>query len=60
MLIFYGEVLLSPRQTPKLEDSTLSSAAAYSLNLQVPSIAGGRPSNRNARTRRAVVTRGPK
>jgi hypothetical protein len=42
-LIFYGEELLDPRPTPKLEDHPLSlSATAYSIHSQLPFISGGR------------------
>jgi hypothetical protein len=39
---FYGEGLLAPRPTPKLEDHLLF-AAAYSISSQLPSIAGIHP-----------------
>jgi uncharacterized protein (DUF433 family) len=35
------------------------SAVAYSMLSQVPNVAGGRPSIRKQRMRRAVVTKGP-
>jgi hypothetical protein len=42
-LIFYGEELLAPRQTPKLEDHPCRlSATTYSIYSQLPSITGGR------------------
>jgi hypothetical protein len=54
IVFFYGEELLAPRPTPKLEDHPCRlSATAY---LQLPSIFGGRSSIRNPRTRHAVVT----
>jgi hypothetical protein len=57
MVIFYGEELLAPRPTPKLEDHPLSaSATAYTMYSQLPSISGGRSSIHNLRTRHAVVT----
>jgi hypothetical protein len=38
MTRFYGEELLAPRPTPKLEDHTFSAyATAYSIYSQVPS-----------------------
>jgi len=40
---FYGEELLSPRPTPKLEHHPLSAVAtAHSVYLQLPIISGGR------------------
>jgi hypothetical protein len=48
LVIFYGEELLAPRPTPKLEDHPLS--AVYDCLLkysQLPSISGGRSSIRN-------------
>jgi hypothetical protein len=54
---FYGEGLLSPLPTPKLEDHPCHlSATAYSIYLQPPSIAGDRSSIRNMKTPQAVVT----
>jgi hypothetical protein len=42
-LIFYGEELLDPRSTPKLEDYPCRlSATAYSIYSQLPTISGGR------------------
>jgi hypothetical protein len=57
---FYGEGLLAPRPTPKLEDYSLFSAAAYSIYSQLPSIAGGRYSIHNPRTCHAMVTGKPR
>jgi hypothetical protein len=57
IMIFYGEELLAPRPTPKLEDNPCRlSATAYSMYSKLPSITGGRSSIRNLRTRHAVVT----
>jgi hypothetical protein len=57
IIIFYGEELLAPRLTPKVEDPPCRlSATAYSMYSQLPSITGGRSSIRNLRTRHAVVT----
>jgi hypothetical protein len=45
---FYGEELLAPRPTPKLEDHPCRLlATAYSMYSQLPSISGGRSSLRN-------------
>jgi hypothetical protein len=46
---FYGEVLLAPRPTPKLEDHPLSSVCGSLFNVFAVSI-------RDPRTRHAVVT----
>jgi hypothetical protein len=60
MLIFYGEGLLAPRPTPKLEDQPMSfSMAAYSIYPQLPYMAQGHPSNHYPRMCHAVVTRDP-
>jgi hypothetical protein len=58
--VFYGEGLLAPRPTGKLEDHPLSFVRGclfniFSSNLELEAV----PSNRNPRTRHAVVTRGP-
>jgi hypothetical protein len=58
--VFYGEGLLAPRPTPKLEDRRLSFVRGclfniFAANLQLEAV----PSIRNPRTRHAVVTRGP-
>jgi len=54
---FYGEELLAPRPTPKLEDHTLSAVRDCSFNIFAATHhTGGRSSIRNPRTRRAVVT----
>jgi hypothetical protein len=56
IIIFYGEALLAPRPTPKLEDYPLSAARDYLfIVFTVPSITGGRSSIRNVRTSHAVV-----
>jgi hypothetical protein len=60
MLAFYGEGLLAPRLTPKLEDHPLSLVRGcffniFAANLKLEAV----PSTRNPRTRHAVVTRGP-
>jgi hypothetical protein len=41
-LFFYGEELLAPHPTPKLDDHPLSTANAYSIYSQLPSIPRGR------------------
>jgi hypothetical protein len=57
---FYGEVLLAPCPSPRLEDNPhLLSMAACSVYSQISSIAGGCPAIRKLKTRRAVVSRGP-
>jgi hypothetical protein len=60
-LIFYGEELLAPRSTPKLEDHPLSSVRDCLFNIfaVTPPYLEGVSSIRNLRTRHAVVTRGP-
>jgi hypothetical protein len=55
MIRFYGEELLAPRPTPKLEDHTLS-AVRDCLFITLAAADGGRSSNRNLRTRHVVVT----
>jgi hypothetical protein len=54
---FYGEELLAPRPSPKLEDQPLSAVRDCLFNIfsATPHI-GGRSSIRNLRTRHAVVT----
>jgi len=57
MIRFYGEELLAPRPTPKLEDHPLSAVGdclfnTFATNLHI----GGRFSIRNLWTRYAVVT----
>jgi hypothetical protein len=59
-LMFYRERMLAPRLTPGWWTThCLMSAATYSMYSQLPSIAGGRPSNHNLRTRLIVVTGDP-
>jgi hypothetical protein len=55
--IFYGEGLLAHGQPPSWRTTPCRlSAASYSMYSQLTSIAGGRPSIRDPRTRHAVVT----
>jgi hypothetical protein len=57
MLRFYGEELLAPRPTRKLEDQSLSAVRDYLLNIFTAALhIGGRHSIRNLRTRHAVAT----
>ena len=54
---FYGEELSTPRPTPKLEDYPLSAARDCLFNIFAATLhIGGRSSNRNLRTRHALVT----
>jgi hypothetical protein len=58
--VFYGEGLLAPRSTPKLEDHPLPFVRLcifniFAANLQLEAA----PTIRNPGTRHAVVTRGP-
>jgi len=54
---FYGEELLTPRQTPKLEDYPLSAVRDCLCNVFTATLhIGGCSSIRNPRTRQAVVT----
>jgi hypothetical protein len=54
---FYGEELLAPSPTPKLEDHPLSADRNCLFNISADTLhIGGRPSIRNLRTRHAVVT----
>ena len=54
---FYGEELLAPRPTPKLEDYPLSTVHDCLFNIFAASLhIVGRSSIRNLRTRNAVVT----
>jgi hypothetical protein len=58
--ILYGEGLLVPHPTPKLEDHPCRlSATAYSIYSQLPSVSRGLLSTHNLRTRHAVVTWDP-
>ena len=55
--IIYGEELLAPRPTPKLEDHPLSAVRDCVFNLFAATLhIGGRYSIRSLRTRRDVVT----
>ena len=55
--MFYGEELLAPRPTPKLEDHPLSAARDCLFNIFAATLhIGGRSSIRNLKTRHAVVT----
>ena len=57
MTRFYGEELLTPRPTPKLEDHPLSATRDCLFNIFAATIhIGGHSSIRNVRTRHAVVT----
>jgi hypothetical protein len=56
-LIFYGEELLAPRQTPKLEDHPLSAVRGCLFNIFAA--LEGVSSIRYLRTSHAVVTRDP-
>jgi len=54
---FYGEELLAPRPTPKLENHLLSSVRDCLFNILAATVhTGDRSSIRNLRTRHAVVT----
>ena len=54
---FYGEDLLAPRPTPKLEDQPLSAVRDCLFNIFAATLhIWGRSSIRNLRTRRAVFT----
>jgi len=56
-MFFYGEGLLAPRPTPKLEDHPSSDVRGCLFNLFTATLhIGGRSSIRNLRTRHAVVT----
>jgi hypothetical protein len=57
MIVFYGEELLAPRPTPKLEDHPLSALRDFLFNIFISTLhIGGCPSIRNLRTHHAVVT----
>ena len=57
MIRFYGEELLAPRPTPKLEDHPLCAIRDYLFNIFAATLhTGGRSTIRNLRTCRAVVT----
>jgi hypothetical protein len=54
---FYGEELLAPPPTPKLEDHSLSTVRDCFFDILAATLqTGGRSSIRNLRTRHAVVT----
>ena len=54
---FYGEELVAPRPTPKLEDHPLSAVPDCLFNIFAATLhIGYRSSIRNPRTRHAVVT----
>ena len=54
---FYGEELLAPRPTPKLEDHPLSAVRDSFFDIFAATLhVGGRSSIHNLRTRYAVVT----
>ena len=56
MILFYCEELLTPRQTPKLEDHLLSAVRDFLFNIFLATLhTGGRSSIRNLRMRQAVV-----
>jgi hypothetical protein len=55
-LIFYGEELLAPRLSPKLEDHPFS---VFQYTRSYPPYLETVSSIRNLRTRHAVVTRNP-
>jgi hypothetical protein len=58
MIRFYGETLLAPHLTPKLEDNPLSAVRNCLSSIFVDNLhIGGRSSIRYLRTRHAVVTR---
>jgi hypothetical protein len=57
MIRFYGEELLAPRPTPKLEDHPLSAVRCCLFNTFASTLhIGGRSSTRNLRTRHTMVT----
>jgi hypothetical protein len=56
-VIFYGEELLAPRPTPKVEDHPLLAVRNCLFNVFAATLyTEGRSSIRNVRTRHAVVT----
>jgi hypothetical protein len=56
MMRFYGEELLAPRPTPKLEDHSLSAIRHYLLNIFAAILHTGRRSSiRNLRKRHDVM-----
>ena len=57
LICFYGEELLAPRPTPKLEDHPLSDVCHSLVNIFAATLhIGGRFSIRNLWTRHAVLT----
>ena len=57
MIYFYGEELLAPRPTPKLEDHPVPAVRDCLFNIFVATLHNGaRSSIRNLKTRHAVVT----
>jgi hypothetical protein len=60
-LVFYGEELLAPRPTPKLEDHLLSAVRDCLFNIFAATLHTWRvfPPSANLRTCHAVVTRDP-
>jgi hypothetical protein len=57
MIRFYGEELLAPRPTPKLEDHLSPAVRDCLFNIFADTLhIWGRSSNRNPKTRHAVVT----
>jgi hypothetical protein len=57
LICSYGEELLAPRPTPKLENHPSSIVRDFLLNIFATTLhIGGRSSIRNLRTRHAVVT----
>jgi hypothetical protein len=58
IIIFYGEELLAPGPTPKLEDHPLSAVRDCLFNVFAATLHNWRRSSiRNLRTRHALVTR---
>ena len=56
LMCFYGEELLAPRPTPKLEDHPLSAVRDCLFNIFATTLhIGGRSSIRNQRTHHTVV-----
>jgi len=57
MILSYGEELLAPRPTPKLEDHTLLAVRDCLFGIFAATLRIGGPSSiRNLKTRHAVVT----
>jgi len=57
IICFYGEELLAPRPTPKLEDHPFSALRDCLFNILAAALhTGGRSPIRNLMTRYAVVT----